>query len=41
VIRDLGFPVARTVPYLRRDTAYGLAGLKSSLFGRIDPTRPA
>jgi 2-polyprenyl-6-methoxyphenol hydroxylase-like FAD-dependent oxidoreductase len=37
MIRDLGFPVGGMVPWLRRDIAFGFAGLKTSLFGRIDP----
>lgn len=37
LIRDIGFPVASAVPYVRRDIAFGFAGLKASLFGRIPP----
>jgi hypothetical protein len=37
VIRDIGFPLAHAVPYARRDMAYGFAGLKSSIFGRLPP----
>ncbi|HET7714938.1 MAG TPA: NAD(P)/FAD-dependent oxidoreductase [Bauldia sp.] len=36
-LRDLAFPLARTLPYFRRDIAYGFAGLKASLFGRLPP----
>jgi 2-polyprenyl-6-methoxyphenol hydroxylase-like FAD-dependent oxidoreductase len=37
LIRDIGFPLAHAVPYARRDMAYGFAGLKSSIFGRLPP----
>ena len=39
LIRDAGFPLARAIPYVRRDIAAGFAGLKTSLFGRIEPPR--
>ena len=35
-LRDAGFPLARQIPYVRRDIAVGFAGLKASLFGRIE-----
>jgi 2-polyprenyl-6-methoxyphenol hydroxylase-like FAD-dependent oxidoreductase len=37
LVRDLGFPIAGAIPYLRRDIAYGFAGLKASIFGRLPP----
>lgn len=37
LIRDIGFPVARAVPCMRRDIACGFAGLKASILGRILP----
>jgi 2-polyprenyl-6-methoxyphenol hydroxylase-like FAD-dependent oxidoreductase len=37
IARDAGFPIARMVPYVRRDLAFGFAGLKASVFGRIPP----
>jgi salicylate hydroxylase len=37
LLRDIGFPLAHAVPYVRRDVAYGFAGLKAALFGRIPP----
>jgi len=37
MLRDFGFPIAGAIPWLRRDIAYGFAGMKSSLFGRLAP----
>ena len=37
LVRNAGFPLARTIPYVRRDIAAGFAGLKASLLGRIEP----
>jgi hypothetical protein len=39
LIRDIGFPLAHAVPYVRRDIAFGFAGLKASIFGSLEPPR--
>ena len=40
LIRNVGFPLAQALPYVRRDIAFGFAGLKASPFGRIAPPLP-
>jgi 2-polyprenyl-6-methoxyphenol hydroxylase-like FAD-dependent oxidoreductase len=39
LVRDIGFPLAHAIPYLRRDVACGFAGLKTSIVGRLQPPR--
>jgi 2-polyprenyl-6-methoxyphenol hydroxylase-like FAD-dependent oxidoreductase len=39
LVRDLAFPIAGKVPYVRREMVRTLSGMKTGLFTHLDPGR--